>query len=236
MTKTLWRLDGATDTTLMEPARLEQGLRLHLQHTELTTVLMQIGAQQQAYVAMEGCEGCAHGRCLPGCYVELLRRLIGVCFEACTLHPVVGGLAARPYRRAALAWPTTKAAPLADLSLASWPEARLMVHWRRTARQIACAALLSVGTDGPDPVAALRAAFWQAWTLPKALGPKRAHSVSTLTLPFPQRWPHAPTVLWPQPAVLREDVRMLAGSDVAGAAPVSQLLARQEYENVDASS
>src|SRR5260370_41393607 len=132
----LWRLDGATDATLIQPARLEQGLRLHLQHTELTTVLMQIGDQQQAYVVIQGCEGCAHGRCTPGCYVELLRRLLRVCFDACTLRPVAGGLAKRPYHRAALVWPTAKAEPLAGLSLAAWSEARLIVHWRGTPRQI----------------------------------------------------------------------------------------------------
>src|SRR3954454_24019960 len=100
--RTLWRLNGAMDATLIQPARLEQGLRLHLQHTELTTVLMQIGDQQQSYVAIQGCEGCAHGRCTPGCYVELLRRLLRACFDAGTLRAVVGGLATRPYRRAVL--------------------------------------------------------------------------------------------------------------------------------------
>src|SRR5262245_10097705 len=71
--RSLWRLDGATAATLAEPVRLVQGLRLHLEHTELTTVLMQLGDQQQAYIAAAGCEGCIHGRCTPGCYVELLR-------------------------------------------------------------------------------------------------------------------------------------------------------------------
>ena len=187
-------------------------------------------SQQQAYVSLQGCEGCVHGRCTPGCYVELLRRLLRVCFDACTLHPVAGGLATRPYRRAALAWPTAKTAPLADLSLTPWPEARLIVHWHGRG-QLSCAALLSVGADGPEPAAALRAANWQAWALPKALGSKRAHHASALALPFPQRWPHAPTLLWPQ----RQGDSVLAGSDVAGAAPVSQLLAMQEYENIDAS-
>ena len=120
MTRSLWRLDGATAATLVQPARLEQGLRLHIAHTALTTVLMQIGDQQQAYIGVGGCDGCAHGRCMPGCYVELLKRLVRVCFDACTLRPVAGGLAKRPYRRAALVWPTAKAEPLAGLSLAAW--------------------------------------------------------------------------------------------------------------------
>ena len=196
----LWRLDGATDATLIQPARLEQGLRLHLQHTELRTVLMQIGAQQQAYVAVQGCEGCAHGRCTPGCYVELLRRLLRVCFDACTLRAVAGGLATRPYRRVALAWPTAKAEPLASLALASWPETRLMVQWCGTQRQVSSAALLAVGVDGPDPASALRAIGWQAWALPGAVGPKLANSALPPSLPFPRAWPHAPTLLWPEEA------------------------------------
>jgi hypothetical protein len=103
MTRSLWRLDGATTATLAEPIRLVQGLRLHLEHTELTTVLMQLGDQQQAYIGVAGCEGCTHGRCTPGCYVELLRRLLRACFDASTLSAVAGGLATRPYRRVALA-------------------------------------------------------------------------------------------------------------------------------------
>jgi hypothetical protein len=200
MTKTLWRLDGATDATLVQPLRLEQGLRLHLQHTELTTVLMQIGEQQQSYVAIQGCEGCAHGRCTPGCYVELLKRLLRVCFDAGTLRAVTGGLATRPYRRVALAWPTAKAAPLARMALASWSEARLIVQWRGPQRQISSAALLAVGADGPDPASVLRAIGWQAWTLPGAVGPKLANSALPPSLPFPRAWPHAPTLLWPEEA------------------------------------
>ena len=89
--RSLWRLDGATAATLVQPVRLEQGLRLHIAHTELTMVLMQIGDQQQAYIGVGGCDGCTHGRCVPGCYVELLKRLLQVCFDACTLRAVAGG-------------------------------------------------------------------------------------------------------------------------------------------------
>jgi len=198
--RSLWRLDGATDATLAQPARLEQGLRLHIAHTELTTVLMQIGDQQQSYVAIQGCEGCAHGRCTPGCYVELLRRLLHVCFDACTLRAVASGLATRPYRRAVLAWPTAKAESLASMALASWPEARLIVQWRGTQRQISSAALLAVGADGPDPASALRALGWQAWALPGAVGPRHANSASPPTLPFARVWRHAPALLWPEEA------------------------------------
>lgn len=196
--RTLWRLDGATAATLTQPARLEQGLRLHLQHAELTTVLMRIGAQQQAYLAVQGCEGCAQERCLPGCYVELLRRLLRACGDIASLRPVAGGLAKRPYQRVALAWPTARAEPLADISLAPWSEARVSVHWHGTQRQIACVALLAVGVEGPEPVQALRAAGWRAWTLPASIGAKLANNPIPSSLPFPRAWPHAPALLWPQ--------------------------------------
>ena len=199
MTRILWCLEGATAATLARPTRLEQGLRLHMEHTELTTILMQIGDQQQAYLSAAECEGCAYERCVPGCYVELLRRLLRACFATCTLRAIAGGLATRPYRRAVLAWPTRKAAPVAGVPLAPWPEARLIVHWRGKHRQITCAALLAVGVDGPDPALALRAAGWQTWALPGALGPKLANSASPPTLLFPRTWPYAPALLWPQP-------------------------------------
>ena len=99
---------------------------------------------------------------MPGCYVELLRKLLRVCFDGGARHAVAGGLARRPYRRGVLAWPTGKTVPLTDLSLAVWSEARLIVQWRRRNEQPACAALLAVGADGPDPAAVLRGAGWRA--------------------------------------------------------------------------
>lgn len=227
--RTLWRLDGASDTTLAQPLRLEQGLRLHLQHTELITVLMQIGALQQSYISLGGCEGCAHGRCMPGCYVELLRRLLRVCFDACTLRAVAGGLAKRPYRRAVLAWPTAKAEALTHLSLAAWLETRLSIQWRAAQRQVTCAALLAVGEDGPDPAQALRSFGWKTWTLPKSLGPKLANNTLPSPLPFPGVWSQAPTLLWPRLAMLpaTDSVLAEAHADIDTAA-VHQLLAAQK--------
>ena len=202
MTQTLWRLDGANTATLAEPIRLAQGLRLHLEHTELSTMLMQLGNQQQAYIGATGCEGCVHGRCTPGCYVELLRRLLRVCFDASTLCAVAGGLARRPYRRVALARPTAQTEPLTSLRLAAWPDARLIVQWCGSKRGIACAALLAVGSDGPDPAAMLRAAHWQTWVLPGRLGAKLTNSSSLSLLPFARAWSHAPTLLWPHASEL----------------------------------
>jgi hypothetical protein len=177
-------------------------LRLHLEHTDLATILMQIGGQQHAYISAAGCEGCAYERCVPGCYVELLRRLLRACFDTCTLRAIPGGLTKRPYHRAAIAWPTTKADPLIGVPLAPWPEARLVVHWRGRRRQVLAAALLAVGEDGPDPALFLRAAGWRTWALPKALLPAFAQSAPPAAIPFPRGWPHAPALLWQQPAAL----------------------------------
>jgi hypothetical protein len=203
MTRTLWRLEGATTATLAEPTRLAQGLRLHLEHTQLTSVLMQLGYQQQAYIGTAGCEGCVHGRCTPGCYVELLRRLLRACFSSSTLCAVPGGLATRPYRRVALAWPTAQALPLTSLRLVAWPDARLIVQWHGTQRHTTCAALLAVGSDGPEPAVMLGKVHWRAWVLPRRLGYRLANSALPPILPFPRAWPDAPTLLWPQPSDLR---------------------------------
>lgn len=194
MAKILWRLEGATDISLHAPARLAQGLRLHLQHTELTGVLMQLGEQQQAYLAAAACAGCAYGRCAPGCYVELLRRLLRASFTSATLAPVAGGLARRPYRRVALAWPTAHAQPLSQLRLIAWADARLVVRWRG----VAGAALLAVGADGPEPASTLRAIGWTAWSLPPRPGAWMANSPLPRTLPFLRACPHTPMLLWPQ--------------------------------------
>lgn len=224
MTRTLWRLDGANAASLAEPVRLVQGLRLHLQHTELATVLMQLGDQQQAYIGATGCDGCAQGRCTPGCYVELLRRLLRACFDGSTLSAVVDGLAKRPYRRVALAWPGAQTEPLTSLRLTAWPDARLIVNWRGSQRGIACAALLAVGSDGPDPTAMLRAAHWRAWALPGRLGTKLANNARPPALPFPRGWPHAPTLLWPQSLMPGPQASLLAGASAPGGAPASHLL------------
>jgi hypothetical protein len=157
---------------------------------------------------------------MPGCYVELLKRLLRVCFTAGTLRPVAGGLAARPYRRVALAWPATATQPLADLTLASWLEARLIVHWEGTHRQLQSAALLAVGADGPDPTQALRALGWRAWALPGRLGAQLANRSPRSTLPVLRPWPHAPALLWPEEAAPNLSGDSYAGTAVA---PISTL-------------
>jgi hypothetical protein len=197
MARSLWRLDGATVEALTQPMRLEAGLRLHFEHTDLVTALVQIGTRQQAYAGAVGCEGCAYHRCVPGCYVELLHRLLRASFEACTLSAVPGGLARRPYTQAALAWPSRHGTLFDSSSITAWPEARLIVHWQRGARgQLTTAALLATGND-PDPVAFLRERGWMVPPLPRSVALHMANSPIPSTVWFKRGWSGEPFLLIP---------------------------------------
>lgn len=193
MTQTLWRLAGPAPGNLEQ---LEQGLRLHLTHTALLSVLMQIGDRQQTYLRTEGCDGCAHGRCAPGCYAELLRRLLTACGAPDALQPIADDLALRPYRQVAFAWPTADAQPLPSVLLAPWGEARLQIEWRWSAGAIACMAMLAVDDTGPAPDQVLRERGWTAWTQTNRATLWLAHWPMLGLLPV-RRWPHAPLLLWP---------------------------------------
>lgn len=171
-----WRLVGHS-RLLGEDAReaLAEGLRLHLQHTPMDTVLMRIGARQQSYVALNGCAGCPWERCEPGCRVELLRRLLAERAPTLRLEPIRGELAPRPYTRVALAIPRGDR-PLSGAMLQNWPEARLVVRWRPGHKgRLTAAALLLAGAEGADPSAALRAQGWRAWRLPAPLAQRWSH-------------------------------------------------------------
>ncbi|MEI7770951.1 MAG: hypothetical protein WCI67_13215 [Chloroflexales bacterium] len=165
----LWRLETAGAPAPSDPARLLAGLRLHLDHAPLTTVLVQIGARRQGYVALRGCAGCVHDRCAPGCPGELLRRLLAQAAPALTLRPVPRGLAARPTTRVVLATPGRHPQPLDAALLTPWPEARLVIGWRTHAARLQAGALLAVGADDPSPEAAVQARGWRAWPLPARL-------------------------------------------------------------------
>src|SRR5262245_10096076 len=109
----LWRLDGLTPQTPTNMEQLRDGLALHLTHTDLLTILVRIDTQMRAYLALEGCPGCARGRCEIGCYVDLFTRLLASSTaRMATLHHAAGGLATRAYARAALATPTSRALAL----------------------------------------------------------------------------------------------------------------------------
>lgn len=166
MPLTLWRLDGAAKHTFQNPARLATSLRVHLAHHDVIAVLMQLGGRQQLYLSLAGCPGCALGRCEAGCPRDLLGRALSRCFPGARMHAVPGGLASRPYRRLVCATPGRQPIPFDGAWLHNWPEARLVVHWRRGA-QLRVGAQLSVPADGPPPQALMLEAGWQpAQTFP----------------------------------------------------------------------
>ena len=207
-TRMLWRLEGATRETLEDSAKLAEGLALHLAHADLLMVLMQVGTRQQAYLALAGGRGCAAGRCEPGCPRDLLRRLLKACFPSCDLRGVASGLASRLYSRFVAAKPTRGAQPLEIPLLSSWPEARLIVHWRKAGRGVGVGAVLAVGAEGPDPAEALLALGWQ---------PSRVHARAARALalaPIPSAAPASAT--WMQPVHL-----LLPGATLALSTPPS---------------
>lgn len=197
-TRQLWRLcDTELQTSLIEPAELAAGLQLHIAHAALDSVVMRIGTAQQRYLVMTSCAGCAHGRCVPGCRVEMFRRLLLRHTPALTLQHIAGGLATRPYTRVVIALPARRVQLHSDL-LTPWPEARLVVSWRRGKRSaVLASALLIVGPEGPDPGPVLREYGWQPWPVPSALGLRWACAPIPPTLPYGRPCPAAPTLLLP---------------------------------------
>lgn len=165
--RTIWRIDGMTATTAIDHARLAAGLRLHVAHSPLTTVAMQIGAHQQCYVVLDGCPGCLTEQCQIGCRAALFRRLLATCMvgvDLCAIAPPQG-FARRPYRRGVLARPGPDARSLDATLLHPWHEARLLVHWTFSQRAMRSSALLLTSAEEPDPAAQLRAAGWMPFPL-----------------------------------------------------------------------
>jgi hypothetical protein len=93
--RTLWRIDGPTESTAVDHERLVAGMRLHVIHSPLTTLTMQIDAQQRSYLVLEGCAGCLRDQCRVGCPAALFRRLFQSCVTDATLTavPLTQGLA-----------------------------------------------------------------------------------------------------------------------------------------------
>src|SRR6266545_254749 len=196
MERLLWRLHNISPAP-HSPDRFDAGLRLHLEHTDLLTILVQIGDQQQAYISAAGCDGCGQGRHASGCYVELLLRLLTATFEAVDLMLVPQGLARRPYTQVVLAWPGKHGKPFDGADLASWDDARVAMHWQRGVHGLKAAVVLAVG-DGPDPAAFLRERGWTAHLLPKGIGPRTANSPIPRAVWFKSEWGSAPFLLTPQ--------------------------------------
>jgi hypothetical protein len=190
----LWRLDDVTVDGLTSSEQLAGGLAQHLARSDLHTVLMQISDRQQAYVGLDGCSGCARGRCEIGCHVDLLRRLLKACGgQAAELRPVVGGLATRRYTRLVVAIPTRRARLLDGELLNAWPEARLTLHWRG----VRVAALLLVGADGPGPATIVREWGWRGLSVPVWVVRRWVCRPMPPALRWSGRWRGVPTLLLP---------------------------------------
>lgn len=200
MTTLLWRIEPGSAGP-PNHTQLAEDLRLHLRYATVTSVLVQIGSQQQAYLSSTGCPGCRQQRCGPTCLMQLLRRALIASQAATDLRPLSLGLAARPYTRFALAWPGSHAQPLEQLPLNQWPELRLLCSWRRIGGRMLVAAVLAVGAGGPDPHNALRAHGWHTLAAQPLL-----RRLASATLPATLRtgWLSQlpPFLLLPQSAVL----------------------------------
>jgi hypothetical protein len=227
--RTLWRIDGANEPTAIDHARLAAGMRLHVIHSPLMTLTMQINQQQRSYLVLEGCGGCLRDQCRVGCPAALFRRLFQSCVTDATLTAVPSpqGLACRPYTRGAFAWPDTHAQPLDSILLHSWADARLMVHWRRYGAHICGSALLLASADGPDPMSALRERNWHALTLPIRMVTRWHAAATPPGLPFGMPWRQPLFLLLPAQADFEQSVHIeLANSNE------TQVVARVSQEGM----
>lgn len=152
---TRWRIDGYGPAAPIDHDKLVAGLARHLAHAPVWLLLAQIGTEQQSYVSLSGCAGCARAQCAPGCYVALLHRLLRAAAPQLRLHAVQRGLAPRPYSELVYARPGPDADPLDGRLLHPWPDARLILHWQPRRRGPAVAALLAVGGASDSALAAL---------------------------------------------------------------------------------
>ena len=167
----LWKLQHASPDTFANAGTFAAALRQHLQYTPagLTSVLLQIGEEQSAYLMQPGCSGCALDRCVPGCRVDLLRRVLATGYAESELALVRRGLLERPYTRTVIGWPNADAKPLDASVLQGWQQARLQLHWRLRRRPwpgLCASAVLCVGEGTDDPLDRLRAIGWQGLRVP----------------------------------------------------------------------
>lgn len=203
---TLWRIERLIADAPPTLDTLTTGLRLHVVHSPLLTVAIQIGDQQRGYLVLEGCAGCADDRCRIGCPAALLRRLVDS--QACgfTLRAVAPpqGLARRPYTRGAFGWPRPGAESLDAALLTSWADARLAIYWRRYGSTICGSLLLLAGADGPAPRAVLQAHGWRACAAPPLMLQCWRQAALPPALPFGAPWPLPLFLLLPTPVAANQ--------------------------------
>ena len=201
---TLWRIEQQADGIPAAVDALAEGLRLHVVHSPLLTVAMQIGDEQRCYLGLEGCPGCADDRCRIGCPATLLRRLIASQALGLILRAVAPpqGLARRPYTRGAFGWPGPGSQPLDSALLASWTDARLAIYWRRYGSAICTSALLFAGAMGPAPHEVLQRHGWHAYAAPALLLQRWRQAALPPVLPFGAPWPAPLFLLLPESVVV----------------------------------
>lgn len=192
----LWRIEPSPTGICIGPT-LAEDLALHLRYAPLTTVLAQIGSQQQAYVSTPGCAGCGHRRCTPDCRMNLLRRMLLADHVAADLRPIPLGLSARPYTRLVLAVPGPQARPLDADVLTPWRDARVWAVWRMVLGQQVVGAALAVGAEGPEPLTALRERGWIGIVAPRPLV-RHVRQPQPFGLPYGWRWTTPAHMLLPR--------------------------------------
>jgi hypothetical protein len=201
--RTLWCIEGHDVAQRNEEHLLGQGLQLHLRHGDLLTMTLQAQGQQQSYVQLPGCPGCYDKRCIGGCYVVLLRRLLAATIGGVTLRAVPRGIVARSYTQLTLAWPTANAQTLSSELLQPWSNARLLLHWKQLrSKQAPVGAVAVLATEGGEanPVAMLATLGWRGYAVP--LPPGRTTTLPLTGIAIAQRLPgrpfrDEPTLLFP---------------------------------------
>lgn len=203
---TLWRLEGASNSQpLPQHDALELGLRRHLAHAPLFSSIVHIGGQQRSYIALDGCPGCAYGRCEVGCRAEALRRTLRAAYgNDASLSIVRKGLSPRPYQRCYVLQPVAVASvPLLDGRLLStWAEGRLTLEWGGAVKtQQGLTVVLYVGAEGPDPCEIVADHGWKAQRRPiipmRGVPVYPGHDLVAVGARF--LWPRNPWLLLPAP-------------------------------------
>lgn len=191
MERPLWRLHNVGPAPHL-PEQFDAGFRLHVAHTDLLSIIMQIGEQQQAYISTVGCEGCRQGRHQPGCYLELLRRLLVATYDPKSdVRLISSGLARCSYRYICFAQPTRHSVPFTSAALTRWREARVAVHWHCGPRGLSTAALLAVGEE-PNPAILFQEYGWSVRLLPRRIGVYMANIPIPTSVWFRRAWSGAP--------------------------------------------
>lgn len=218
----LWRIEAfPSGTPPCDLSALQHGLALHLRYHPLHSILVQVGAAQQSYVALPPCSGCLQARCVVGCPVEALRRTVRAGLHpTARLQRVRTGLVQRPATVAYLARPLPNAQPLDGGVLHGWAHGTLIVTWaprhplRLTAPRPHLWALLSAGGSGPDLAETLDTYGWHARQItPSIATALREHPAIGNLLAAP--WPAAPWLSLPLPAP-----PVLTGASVGGSEAV----------------